>query len=175
VTRRRPASVLATIWVLVFLGLSALAGGIGLTFGRWLTDSFPDDWLDRLPVVDSWLLPGLVLGIGFGLGSLVVAYGMFSRPRWPWLGIAERFTGHHWSWVATILIGAGQVVWILLELIYLGGVSPLHVVYGGVGVALVLMPLRSPVDGYLREPTRRALPGRRNAPWQLRRVRHDVR
>ena len=155
VTRHRPASVLATIGVLVFLGLSALAGGIGLTFNVWFTSSFPGDWLDRIPLIDSWLIPGLVLGIGFGLGSLVAAYGMFRRPRWPWLGSAERLTGHHWSWIATVLIGAGQLVWILLEITYLGGVSPLHVVYGSVAVALMLLPLLSPVGNYLGNTLRR--------------------
>jgi len=139
--RHRPASVVAIISVLVFLGLTAVAGGIELTFGIWATDSFPTDSLDRVPFIDSWLVPGLVLGIGFGLGSLVTAFGMLRRPRWQWLVSVERVTGHHWSWAATIAIGLGQVLWILLELVYLPGVSPLQVVYGGVGVALVLLPM----------------------------------
>ena len=130
VVRRRPASVIATITVLVFLGLTAVAGGIGLTFGIWATDSFPTDSLDRIPLIESWLVPGLVLGIGFGLGSLVTAYGMLRRPCWQWLGSVERVIGHHWSWAATIVIGLGHVVWIVLELLYLPGV----------GVALVLLP-----------------------------------
>jgi hypothetical protein len=138
--------VVATIALLVFLGLTALAGGIELTFGIWATDSFPTDWLDRIPLIDSWLVPGLVLGIVFGLGSLVTAFGMLRRPRWLWLGSVERVTGHHWSWAATIVIGLGHVVvWILLELVYLPGVSPLEVVYGGVGVALLLLPMLASV------------------------------
>ncbi len=33
----------------------------------------PHRWLDRIPVIDSWLVPGFVLGVGFGVGSLVTA------------------------------------------------------------------------------------------------------
>jgi len=42
------------------------------------------------------------------------------------------------------------IVWILLELIYLPGVSPLEVLYGA---AWVLLPMVAPVRGYLRNNT----------------------
>lgn len=79
-------------------------------------------------------MPGLVLGVGFGLGSLVTAYGMLRRYRW--------------SWIATLLIGLGHVVWIALELIYLPEPSALQVVYGAVGAALLLLPWHPAVRGY---------------------------
>lgn len=72
-----------------------------------------------MPVIASWTVPGLVLGAGFGLGSLVAAYGMLRRPYWPRLGFVARLTGHHWSWIVTLLLGLGQLVWITLELVYL--------------------------------------------------------
>ncbi len=146
-------SVWVTFGVLVFLGLSAVAGGVELTFGIWGTGLLPSDAPDRIPMIDSWLVPGPVLGIGFGLGSLAAAYGMLRKPPWSWLGFAERLTGHHWSWVATILIGLAHIVWILLELIYLPGVSPLEALYGAAGTALVLLPMLAPVRGYLRNDT----------------------
>lgn len=146
-TGHRPTSVLATIGVLLFLGISAVAGAAALLLG---VGAPPGDWLDQVPVVDSWTVPGLVLGIGFGLGSLVTAYGLLRRPGWPWLGFVQRVTGHHWSWAATILIGLGQVCWIARELVYLPGLSALQVVYGGVGLALVLLPMQAPVRTYLR-------------------------
>jgi len=148
--RHRPAAVVTTMALLVFLGVSAVFGGIELTFGLSATHMFPADWLDRVPLIDSWVLPGLVLGIGFGIGSLVVAYGMLRRPRWGWLAPAELATGQHWSWAATIGLGLGQVVWILLELVYLPGVSSLQVVYGGVGAALVVLPALPSARHHLR-------------------------
>lgn len=116
-TDQRLPLVYITVGVLGFLGISATAGGAALAVGGSARP--PDDWLGGIPVIDSWLVPGLVLGLGFGLGSLVTAYGVLRRPRWPALAIVERGTGHHWSWIATSLIGWGHVGWILLELIYL--------------------------------------------------------
>ena len=116
----------------------------------------PDTWLDEIPVIDSWVAPGLVLGIGFGAGSLVASYGMLRRSRLAWLGSVEQLTRHHWSWIATILIGLGQVAWIAIELIYLPELSALQAVYGSVGVVLLLLPMNSAVRRYLGpNPTRR--------------------
>jgi hypothetical protein len=149
----RPAAVVATVGVLVFLGISALGGGIAMVLG---IGAPPDTWLDEIPVIDSWVAPGLVLGIGFGAGSLVASYGMLRRSRLAWLGSVEQLTRHHWSWIATILIGLGQVAWIAIELIYLPELSALQAVYGSVGVVLLLLPMNSAVRRYLGpNPTRR--------------------
>ena len=148
-TRTRPAPVYVTIAVLTFLGVSATGGGIALTLGAAVP---PDEWLEGVPLIDGWLIPGLVLGVGFGLGSLLTAYGMLRRSRWPWLALVERVTAHHWSWIATILIGAGQVVWILLEVLYLPELSWLQFVYGAVGIALLALPMLTSVQGYLSRP-----------------------
>jgi hypothetical protein len=144
----RPLTATATAGVLGFLGLSAAAGGAAMLTGVGGAVP-PSDWLDAIPVVDSWIAPGLVLGVGFGLGSLVAAYGVLSRPRWAWLRPVERLSGHHWSWLATILIGLGQVVWIALELVYLPQLSMLQAVYGVVGATLLLLPLHPAVRGHL--------------------------
>ncbi len=147
--RRSPIAVVTTIGLLWVLGVSAGAGGVELTFGIWGVESFPPDWLDRSPFVDSWLIPGLVLGVGFGLGSLVMADGLLRRPRVRWLGFVERWTGRHWAWLGTVLIGAGHIVWIALEVAYIPGFSWLEAVYGGIGVALLLLPWTPSVRRYL--------------------------
>jgi hypothetical protein len=139
-TEHRPAAVRATVGILTFLGVSAVAGGVALVAGVGAAP--PADWLDDIPLIDSWVVPGLVLGIGFGVGSLVAAYGMLRRPQWTWLRPVERLTRHHWSWIATILIGIAHIVWIVLELIYLRETSDLQIVYGATGVALVALPMR---------------------------------
>lgn len=92
--RRRPWAVSATAGVLGFLGVSAAAGGIALATGQAAP---PKDWLSSIPLVDSWLVPGLVLSTGFGLGSLLTAYGLLRLPSWRWLSPIERATRHHWA------------------------------------------------------------------------------
>lgn len=119
--------------------MTALAGGVALAAG--IGGRPPVEWLDNVPVVSSWVVPGLVLALGFGLGSLLTMYGVLARPRWTWTSWVERPTGHHWSWIATMLIGWGHAAWIGLELIYLPEPSWLQVVYGPVGLALALLPL----------------------------------
>jgi hypothetical protein len=145
-TGHRPAAVLATVGVLVFLGITALIGGTALVAG---IGAPPVSWLDGVPLVDSWVVPGLVLALGFGVGSLVTSYGMARRPRWAWLGVVERLTRHHWSWAATIAIGSGQLAWIALELVYLPAPSGLQAVYGAVGAVLVALAVHPTVRAYL--------------------------
>jgi hypothetical protein len=103
-----------------------------------------------IPVVDTWTVPGLVLGVGFGLGSLLVGYGVWRRPRWPWLASVDRCTGHHWAWAGALLLGLGHVAWIVLELVYLAEPSILQAVYGTVGSALLMLALLPAVRRDLR-------------------------
>lgn len=145
----RSGLVRLTLVFLFFLGVSALAGGIALVFGGASGMQPPPEWLDAIPLVRSWFIPGLVLGLGFGVGSLVAGFGVFSRPRWPRLAGLEALTGHHWSWLATILLGVGHVIWIGLELVYLPEYSVLQAVYGPVGLALAVLPFTAPVSRYL--------------------------
>jgi len=147
--RGRPAAVTATVGLLVFLGVTAVLGGVEMGFGLWIGDPPPAGWLDALPVIDSWVLPGVVLGAGFGLGSLVAAYGIQRRPRAAALSPLQRLTGHHWSWSLTILLGLGMLAWIGLELAYLPERSWLEALYGAVGAALLLMPALPPVSRHL--------------------------
>src|SRR5689334_18439858 len=124
--RHRPAAVWLFAAVLLFLGVSAVGGGVAMLSGF----TPPDSWLEEIPVVATWTIPGLVLGLVFGAGSLITAYGVIRRPDWAWLALVERPTGEHWSWAAGLLLGLGQVGWIALELAYLPETSALQVVYG---------------------------------------------
>ncbi|HEU5113749.1 MAG TPA: hypothetical protein VFU96_10560 [Acidimicrobiia bacterium] len=81
-------------------------------------------------------MPGVVLGIGFGVGSLLTAYGVIRRPLWGWTSFLEQRTRQHWSWIATVALGVGHVVWIFLELLFLPEMSWFHPLYGAVGLGL---------------------------------------
>jgi hypothetical protein len=138
------------VGLLVFLGVSSVPSGLVMLIGG--TEVFPAEWVDAFPVIDSLVLPGLVLLLGFGLGSLVAAYGLLRLPSWPALAFVERATSQHWSWLATVLIGLGQVVWIGLELAYLPGLSFLQPTYGAVGLALLLLPFTPGVRRWCATP-----------------------
>lgn len=117
---RRPGSVRALLATLGFLGVTALGGGIEMLAFPQGNEFLPADFLDRIPVADSFILPGLVLAGVFGLGSLVVLVGALRRPRWGWLGGLERATRRHWSWAATLALGFGFLAWMAIEITWLG-------------------------------------------------------
>lgn len=118
----------ATVGLLVLLGLMAIAGGIALVAkpdGSVM--HLPTSYLDGSPFPD-FLLPGLILGTLFGVGSLVVA--VMSLRAWriaPFLAFA---------------LGCGQMIWITVELAIIKEVSFLHPLCFGIGLAIALVSAR---------------------------------
>ena len=143
----RPASVRLLAFCLGFLSISALFGGfvfVSDPTGGIL--GMPVSVLEFSPFQD-FLIPGLILGIVFGLGSLLTLWGLWSRPT---SRIAmTRFTGEHWSWSAALAIGFGQIIWIVTEVLMIRGVNVLHFIFGGLGVAIVLLTLEPHVRHWL--------------------------
>ncbi len=161
-TTRKPASVKWTIGTLMFLGLTALGGGIEMLAFYAGNQYLPVDMLERIPF-DTFVVPGLVLGIGFGLGSLFVAWGMWRRPEIGVLGWLERLTERHWAWAGAVLIGLGFTMWMVIEISLLGAPwAPetagdgepitwlLYSVYGATALALLILPQLRPVRAYMR-------------------------
>lgn len=142
-TARPDVSRPIALWLYVVgaavLGTSALVGGAMLVLdpsGRSL--SIPLSYLEGNPFTD-YLVPGAILFVVFGVGSVVVLYGI---ARW-----------RDWVWFGAVGLGGAQVVWIVVELFVIGELQPLHVVYGGLGAALVFLALRSSVRVALRPAT----------------------
>ncbi|MGD2059437.1 MAG: hypothetical protein PVF87_01095 [Acidimicrobiia bacterium] len=167
-TERKPTSIKWTIGILIFLGVTALGGGIEMLVFYQGNEYLPVDMLERIPF-DTYIVPGLVLGIGFGLGSLFVAWGMWRRPEIGWLGWLESLTERHWAWAGSVLIGLGFTMWMVIEVSLLGapwapenagGGEPiawvLYSVYGATALLLLILPQLRPVRSYMRgaDPSR---------------------
>jgi hypothetical protein len=143
----RPATVRTAVVLLGFLGVTAIGGGLAMISGlEGVTP--PDEWLDRLPLITNWVVPGMILMVGFGIGSLITLAGILRRPRWRVLSWIETSTGHHWSWLATIAIGFGQAMWIAIELVSIP-FSPLMAIYGPLGLALFGLSLTASMRRHL--------------------------
>lgn len=125
----RPTALYVLLAGLLFQGVSGVAGGIGLIgdpTGRSV--GLPLDWLEGSPFAD-YLIPGLVLFSALGVSPLIVAYGLWRRL--------------FWAWPAVLVVGAALVVWIGVEILVVGyhAWPPLQLVYGLLGVALLVLAL----------------------------------
>ncbi len=103
-----------------FIGIGAVAGGLGLLLdpsGAKL--GLPLELLKHTPFA-SFLIPGVVLLLVNGLGSLVGAIASFAR---------HRHAGH-----AAMGLGGFLVAWILIQVYWFAGFHWLHWLYLGLGV-----------------------------------------
>jgi hypothetical protein len=156
----RPVSLRWLLGCLAFLGVSAAFGGIVLTLnptGTWL--QIPLSILQFSPFRD-FLIPGLILGIVFGLGSFATLLALWFRPAWSMGTALTRFTGAHWSWSAAVAIGLGQVIWIVTEMLMVRGTDWLQFVYGGLGLLIVLLSFQPGLRRYLTPSTAQVSGGR---------------
>jgi uncharacterized protein len=117
----RPADGL--VWALAgvqgFVGLGAVAGGIGLmTDPSGATMSLPLEWLDGSPFRD-YLVPGLTLFLVNGVLSLLTAGCSLRR----WRAAPE----------AGLALGAFLMAWIGVQVAVIGLSSPLQAAFFGLG------------------------------------------
>jgi hypothetical protein len=115
----------SVVVLLILLGVGALAGGVALVYkpdGSFM--QMPLSMLGGSPFPD-FFVPGLILGGVFGLGSFAVA--ALGLRRWhiaPFLAFA---------------IGCGQMIWIVVEVAIIKGISILHPTFFGIGLAIALI------------------------------------
>ncbi len=151
----RPISIRWLLGCLTFLGVSAAFGGIVLTLnptGAWL--QIPLSILQFSPFRD-FLIPGLILGIVFGLGSFATFLAVWFRPVWSFGTALTHFTGAHWSWSAAVAIGLGLVIWIITQMLMVGGADWLQFMYGGLGLLILLLTFQPGLRHYLALGTTR--------------------
>ena len=127
--------------LLAFLGLAALGGGLTMIAdpnGGLI--GMPAEWMERVPLIDSWLVPGIVLAVWFGLGSLLTLAGMIWRFEPTGARLLQRLgAGRHWTWGATVTLGTTQVVWIGVELLLLPQTMWIQALMASVGALMVVL------------------------------------
>jgi hypothetical protein len=118
----RPAYAWIAVALELFTALGAIPVGIMfLTDPSGATVGLPSGWIEAT-VFGSYLVPGLYLLLVNGFGMLAAAY----------LGVRR-----HWAapWLAGVL-GAGLVIWILVEIIVLPETMMLTWVFLAIGLVL---------------------------------------
>ncbi len=109
--------------ILAFVSVWALAGGIGLMVNGL---DMPEEYLERIPFVSCWFIPGLLLFIFNGIGSGWAAYWCFTH------------RGKQAA-AAGLLFGIVLTVWIIVQVILIGFVSPLQPIYGVIGLIEIFL------------------------------------
>ncbi len=114
------------VWVAVvlelFTAIPAILVGVQLVSdSTGASVGFPAGWIERTPF-GSYLVPGLYLLLVNGFGMLILAaLSAFRHWTAPWL---------------TGVLGAGLVIWILVQLLVMPEFSFLQAIFGIVGLTL---------------------------------------
>lgn len=133
----RPASLYLLMAVLLFQGLSAVAGGVALVADpKGNAVGMPVGLLRGSPFAD-YLIPGLFLLVVLGVFPLIVVYGLWWR--------------RPWSWHAVLLVGLTLIVWIVVQILVIGyaGGPPLQLSYSLLGVVILALALLPRVRRHL--------------------------
>lgn len=113
------------IALLLFNGLGALfGGGMLLAYPDGSGFQMPLSLLEHSPFHD-FFWPGLILFVCNGCGSLLVAGLLFSKNKYGPLG--------------TMVQGAVLTGWIVIQVAIIQGFSPLHAIFGSIGIALIVL------------------------------------
>ena len=91
---RKTGAIVLGIYDL-FLAMGAIWLGVQMitsSNGTFFADPYPDSWVSNLPF-DSWVMPGILAVVIFGLGNIIAAVLSFKKE-------------HNSSWFASAVMGA---------------------------------------------------------------------
>jgi hypothetical protein len=147
-TKKRPGTVILLYILQAFLGVGAIGGGLMLLIdpsGEMM--GMPTSVLERSPF-DSFIVPGILLFLVFGVLPLVVLYGLYKKPDWGWAAPLNPFKSLHSAWTFSLYIGFGQIIWIMVETYMMNAVSLVHIFYTSLGLLIQAVTLLPPVQKY---------------------------
>ena len=120
-TTRKNKGLVTGLGVLqLFIGLGAVGGGLALVFEpSGLNLGIPLELLKSTPF-STYLVPGIVLLVVNGLGSL--------------MGATASFTRHRYAGETAMALGVFLVAWIMLQVYWFADFHWLHALYLGLGL-----------------------------------------
>ena len=137
---QRPLTLWPLLFLLLFLGLGGLYGGIAMLSDATGGSLQLTEVLPLLPVPD-YTLPGLFLLIVMGLAPLVLVHGLLTRPNWLWAETLSRWSGHHWAWTGTLGLGVTLAIWLVVQGLLIGFRWPIQYITAVNGLLIVLLVL----------------------------------
>ncbi len=139
----RPASVIALVLLEAILAFFGFASGSQFILDpSGGTHNMDTSILEGTPVGD-FLLVGVFFVTCYGILQIISIYGLLKLPRWRWTDPINRWTGQNWAWTATAATGVILIVWIIVEVYYIG--SPdgfprfLQVTFAALGAVMLIL------------------------------------
>ncbi len=133
-------------FLLLFQGVGAMGGGLTLVLspsGEWM--GMPASYLVHTPF-NSFLIPGLILCFLLGILPLSLVYALVRRPGWRWANALNVFSDKHWAWTYTLYTGIMVILWIDVQVFFIGYVHLLQTIIAFVGVFITVLALTPPVQ-----------------------------
>jgi hypothetical protein len=119
-SKSRPKAIVVLIVlqaILAFFGF--FSGGQFIRDPSGGTHDMDTSILEGTPVGD-FLLVGVFFVTCYGILPVLAIYGLWKLPRWRWTDIINKWTGQNWAWTAAAATGVILVVWIIVEVAYIG-------------------------------------------------------
>jgi hypothetical protein len=129
------------IFLVFFLSAGALFGGYMLLTnptGGALNMSLSA--LSNSPFPD-FVIPGLILIIFLGLIPLALVYALIARPAWHWANFMNIYKTQHWSWTYTLYVSIILVIWIDVQIWFLGYGAFIQTLYALLGIVMIIITL----------------------------------
>lgn len=152
VRQTRPFTVYVLMFLLLFLGISAIYGGYNLIAdpsGQQI--QIPNGWLELTPF-QNYLIPGIILFTVLGVFPLIVTVLLFFKPDWSIMQGLEHFTHEHWSWLASVTVGIALIIWIIVQFLMFGARHPVQIglefSLGTLGIIIIAVSLFPSVRHY---------------------------
>ena len=140
------------IYLLSFLGLSAIGGGAALIIspsGR-LLGGLPLSILERSPF-NNFLIPGIILFLVLGLFPSMIVYFLLKKTEYKWAEYFNIFKDMYWAWSFSIYVAFALIIWIQVETIYVQGVGWLQTFYMLFSIPLILVALLPQVRNFYKK------------------------
>jgi len=148
----RPLPLLLFLSVcLVFVAIGGFYGGISmLQDPNGSPMKMPVDYLKNT-IFQNFTIPGLFLIGVWGIGSFVMLYILWARPKLPFLTRLTSWSHEYWGWDLLVLMGVGLLVWLVYQLFTIPEMAPIQVVMFVIAFILIGVPLLRPLRVYYHE------------------------
>ncbi|MCL6456785.1 MAG: hypothetical protein K6T85_02145 [Gorillibacterium sp.] len=132
----KPFSVWLLVGLQAFLGIGAIAGGLGLMIdpqGEMI--GMPIRFLDNSPFT-NYFIPGLILCLVLGVIPAILSYSLARQKKWNLGEKLNIFKELHWSWSFSLYVGFALIIWITVQVYIIQAVGSVHLIYIALGLCI---------------------------------------